>query len=338
VEYGQLWKTETGTAQGSVISPLLANSSLHGMEAAIGVIQRPYYMKQARAIVRYADDFCILCESRQDAEATQQILTAWLKIRGLTLSEEKTRIVHLSEGIDFLGMTIKLFNTQKTTSGTRLLIHPSKKSVSNIRQKLREHWQTLDGTNAHAVVDKLNPVIRGWANYHRRQVASHAFRGLDIWMFHRELRYVARRHPHKSWQWRKQAYWGRLNLDRNDQWVFGERQTGQHLLKFAWFKIERHILVKGRASPDDPTLKSYWQRRNERRKTDLTGSWQKIAKKQNYKCPVCGQTLFNDEELHCHHIQARKDGGPDTYKNFLLLHFYCHQKLTNQSEEHKLLP
>jgi RNA-directed DNA polymerase len=112
--------------------------------------------------------------------------------------------------------------------------------------------------------------------------------------------------------------------------VFGERQTGRHLLKFAWFKIERHVLVKDTASPDDPTLRLYWQTRTEKLKTDLSPSWQKIAKNQNYQCPVCGHTLFNDEELHQHHIQARKNNGPDMYKNYLLLHLYCHQKVTAQ--------
>src|SRR5258708_17888500 len=149
-------------------------------------------------------------------------------------------------------------------------------------------------------------------------------------MFFRQLRYAKRAHPNKSWRWIARTYWGRFNLDRKDNWVFGERQTGQHLLKFAWFKIERHVLVKGNASPDDPTLRTHWQQRNQKLSTDLTPSWQKIAKNQNYKCPVCRQTLFNDEELHKHHIQSRKDDGPDTYKNYLLLHLYCHHKLTAQ--------
>src|SRR5258708_6699657 len=330
VEYGEIHETETGTPQGSVISPLLANIALHGMEEAIGIQQQNSHHKQNRAIVRYADDFCVLCESQQDAETTQQILTEWLRTRGLTFSTEKTRIVHLSEGFDFLGMTIKLYKTKKTKSGTCVLIRPSKKSVVKIREKLRDHWRTLIGTNIEAILETLNPIIRGWANYHRKQVASHTFKILDGWMFRREVRYSTRMHPNKPRKWIQHKYWGCLNLDRKDNWVFGERQTGRHLLKFAWFKIERHVMVKGTASPDNPILKPYWQARNETLKTDLSSSWQKIAKNQNYKCPVYGQTLFNDEELHKHHIQARKDDGPDTYKNFLLLHLYCHQKVTAQ--------
>ncbi len=292
-----------------MISPLLANIALHGMEEAIGFTPLKYPNK--RAIVRYADYFCVLCESKQDAEATQHDLSEWLIMRGLTFSTEKTRIVHLSEGFDFLGMNIRVFKTKKKKSGLVLLIRPSKKSVNKIREKLRVMWTTLSGSSVDTVIDTLNPIIRGWANYHRREVASRTFSSLDKWMRCRE------------------------NLDRNDNWVFGERQTGKHLLKFAWFKIERHVLVRGTASPDDPKLTTYWKSRTEKLSPELAPSWQKIAKNQHYKCPICGQTLFNDEELHKHHIQARHSGGPDTYRNYLLLHLYCHQKITSQQQNSK---
>lgn len=328
VEYGKLHETDTGTAQGAVISPLLANIALHDMEAALAINSGSTHNQ--RAIVRYADDFAVFCESKEDTEKSQQTLTEWLKIRGLTFSTEKTRIIHLTEGFDFLGATIKVFPTAKKKSGQVLLIRPSKKAVNKLRNTLREQWLALNGTNVEAVLGKLNPIIRGWANYHRKQVASLTFKTLDNWMFYREVRYVHRAHPKKSKQWMNQKYWGRLNLDRKDPWVFGDKQTGQHLLKFAWFKIERHHLVKGTSSPDDPTLKVYWHKRAEKHSTDLTSSWQKIAKNQHFHCPVCGQTLFNDEALHKHHIQPRNDNGPETYKNYLLLHLYCHQKITLQ--------
>jgi RNA-directed DNA polymerase len=326
VEYGAIHDTETGTPQGAVISPLLANIALHGMEEVLGIKPR----RNTRAVVRYADDFCVFCESKQDAEKTRQILADWLKQRGLRFSPEKTRIVHLSEGIDFLGATIKLYATSKRKSGQVILIHPSKKAVRKLREKLREQWLKLNGTNSKAVIDRLNPIIRGWANYHRKRAASRTFKKLDHWMFGREVRYARRAHPTKPRYWLDHKYWGRLNLDRDDIWVFGDKQTGIHLLKFAWFAIERHVLVKGHASPDDPTLRTYWQKRNEKQKSDLSPSWQKIARNQNYTCPVCGQTLFNDEELHKHHIQPRQENGPDTYRNYLLLHLYCHQRITSQ--------
>jgi RNA-directed DNA polymerase len=132
VEYGNLHETEAGTPQGGVISPLLANIALHGMEEAIGFNNQRTHNE--RAMVRYADDFCIFCKSKEDAQTTQQTLVEWLKHRGLAFSTEKTRVVHLSEGFDFLGMTIRLFQTKKKKTGLVLLIRPSKKSVHRIRE------------------------------------------------------------------------------------------------------------------------------------------------------------------------------------------------------------
>ncbi|MDQ3685705.1 MAG: reverse transcriptase domain-containing protein [Acidobacteriota bacterium] len=211
-----------------------------------------------RAVVRYADDFVVFCESREDAEKSVSILTEWLKGRGLTLSPEKTRIVHLSEGFDFLGFNVRHYEAKQTSrSGWKLLIKPSKKSVQKIRDKLRDKWLLMKGQNVKTVIGHLNPVIRGWANYFRIGVASEIFGSLDNWMFQREIRHIRRTHPTKPWYWRQARYFGRLNLDRDDNWVFGDKHTGMHLQKFVWFPIERHILVQGDASPDDPSLRDF---------------------------------------------------------------------------------
>lgn len=102
--------------------------------------------------------------------------------------------------------------------------------------------------------EQTQPIIRGWANYFRTAVAKEIFSGLDRWMFYKADRYTRRSHPRKSKDWRQRTYWGRFHLDRLDPWVFGDKQTGGYLLKFSWFPIERHTLVKGRSSPDDPHL------------------------------------------------------------------------------------
>jgi RNA-directed DNA polymerase len=87
-------------------------------------------------------------------------------------------------------------------------------------------------------------------------------------------------------------------------------------------------MVEGNASPDNPSLREYWTKRNTAKAKDLTPSNQKIARRQNFRCPVCGETLFNEEELHKHHMEARAKGGKDAYSNFQLLHLYCHQQIT----------
>jgi RNA-directed DNA polymerase len=327
MEAGVKYDTPAGTPQGSVISPLLANIALHGMETALGVKHnREGHTISPRAVVRYADDFVVFCESRQDAEQVVETLTTWLSQRGLTLSPEKTKIVHLREGFDFLGFNVRHYKTPRSKTGYTLLIKPSNQSVHQVREKLRATWRALHGQNAQAAVKTLNPIIRGWANYFRTQVASRTFTQLDRWMFHKERRYVNRTHPNKSNQWRQQRYWGKLNRKRNDRWVFGDKHTGAYLLKFSWFNIERHVLVKGRASPDDPGLKDYWRRRTAARVKDLRLSHQKIAHTQSHICPFCGESLFNDEELHQDHIEPKAKGGKDVYSNYRLVHLYCHQQ------------
>src|SRR6266487_3471849 len=329
VEYGTFHATEQGTPQGGVISPLLANIALHGMEEAIGVkYDSRGQLIGKRAVVRYADDFVCFCESRADAEQVQQILVEWLKVRGLTLSEEKTRIVHLTEGFDFLGFNVRHYPAPQTSrTGWKLLIKPSKEAVQDVQKKLKDQWNKAQGTSVQSVLAKLNPIIRGWANYFRTAVAKEIFNSLDRWMFYKTDRYTRRIHPKKSADWRHRKYWGRFQLDRLDSWVFGDTQTGGHLLKFSWFPIERHTLVKGKSSPDDPRLADYWRKRQEAKARDLTFSKQKLAKRQKGRCLECGESLFNEEELQVHHRLAKSQGGKDVYSNLALVHLLCHQHI-----------
>jgi RNA-directed DNA polymerase len=334
VEKEMFHATDGGTPQGGVISPLLANIALHGMENAIGVkYDCRGQIIGKRALVRYADDFVCFCETREDAEQVQEILVKWLKERGLTLSEEKTRIVHLTEGFDFLGFNIRHYPAPQTSrTGWKLLIKPSKESVQEVRQKLKQHWEEAQGSSVQNILNKLNPIIRGWANYFRTGVASEIFDSLDHWMFQKQDRYAKRTHPNKSQEWRYLKYWGCLNLDRLDTWTFGDKQTGRYLLKFSWFPIERHVLVSGTASPDDPRLKDYWMKRQAAKVKDLTSSKQKLAKRQKGRCRECGESLFNDEELQIHHLLARSQGGKDNYSNLALVHLLCHQQIHAKTE------
>lgn len=328
---GALYDTEAGTPQGGIISPLLANISLHGMENALGVkYNNRGEITGRRAVVRYADDFLVFCETKEDAEESVKTLNAFLSNRGLTLSSEKTKIVHLKEGIDFLGFNIRQYTTINSKTGWKLLIKPSKEAKKKIREKIKTKWLKLKSSEVKIITETLNPIIRGWCNYYRIGVSSEAFSSLDNWMFHREQRYAKRMHPNKRDGWRKKRYWGRLNLNREDNWVFGDKRTGRYLLKFSWFEIERHTLIKGRSSPDDPNLKEYWAGRNKEKSKDHIPSYQKIAKRQEYVCPVCGESLFNDEELHLHHVVPLHQGGSDKYSNLQLMHLYCHQQVHSE--------
>ncbi len=332
MEEGRYYDTAEGTPQGGVISPLRANVALHGMESALGVtFDYQGVISGKRAVVRYADDFVVFCESQEDAVQVLALLTDWLACRGLTLSTEKTRIVHLTEGFDFLGFTIRHSRDQRTATGYKLLITPSAQSVQKVRERLRNEWVKMRGTNVQAVLTHLNPIIRGWANYFRTAVASKTFQSLDRFQYGRTYRHVQHTHPHKSWEWRKNRYWGKVNLHRNDRWVFGDKTTGRYLLKFAWFPIERHQLVKGRASPDDARLNAYWAYRQKAQARSLSAQAQRIARRQGYVCAHCEGELFNGEDLHLDHIGPRAQGGLDRDDNRRLVHLYCHHQIHRTS-------
>lgn len=185
----------------------------------------------------------------------------------------------------------------------------------------------VDSCSVDFVIGKLNPIIRGIANYYRTVVSSQIFSSLDRWMFVRERRYAKRMHAKKNQSWCNRRYWVRLNLDRSDYWVFGNKRTGKHLLKFSWFNIRRHPMVKGAYSTDDPELKSYWENRQNIKSKSLIPSYHQLAQKQNFKCPVCGESLLNDEPIQKHHKIPCHQGGNDSYANLELVHYYCHQQI-----------
>jgi len=333
LEDGRYHDTPRGTPQGGVISPLLLNIALHGMEAALGVKHDSQGTSRGkRAVVRYADDFVVFCESQEDALVVRdRLLPDWLAKRGLSLSEEKTRIVHLTEGFDFLSFNIRRFlHPQTSRSGYKLCIKPSKKAVLGKVKELREKWLALRGHSIKAVLWKINPIIRGWANYNRTAVASRLFNKLDNWMFRRALRYAKHTHPKKSWKWVRKRYWGRWNKEREDDWVFGDKHSGRYLLKFSWFKIERHILVRGTSSPDDPDLRAYWWERQRVNAKHLSGEDIDMANDQGWVCRLCGMNLINGEELHRHHKVPRARNGSNARSNRELVHLYCHQQETKR--------
>jgi RNA-directed DNA polymerase len=331
LEMGTLHATEAGAPQGGPISPLLMNIALHGMEDALGVrYDKRGQIKGSRALVRYADDWVMFCESKEDAQAARLRAQEWLLKRGLRLSEEKTRTVHLTEGFDFLGFNVRHYPAPNTSrSGYKLLIKPSKESVGKFKERMHGEWKDLNGHNAMEVLKRLNPILRGWANYFRIGVSKHTFQMLDYWMFDRCARHVRSNHSRKGWHWCRQKYWGQLNPERTDRWVFGDKITGAYLLKLSWTPIKRHVLVKGSASPDDPALQGYWMER-ERRKLDegvLPPRLMGLARTQRGLCSHCGASLFNGETLNRHHLLPKSDGGTDERSNFRLLHLYCHQQI-----------
>ncbi|MGQ4808563.1 hypothetical protein NKDENANG_01949 [Candidatus Entotheonellaceae bacterium PAL068K] len=329
---GAFQPAEQGTPQGGVISPLLANIALHGMEAAVGVTYKKYgnshTINSKRALVRYADDFIIFAETQEDAQAAKNDIARWLAKRGLKLSQEKTKVCHLTEGFDFLGFNARQYDVPNTRTGRKLLIKPSDASVSDFKHRMKQEWTALNGSNAAAVVKKLNPIITGWANYFRTQVASRTFNSIDAWMWKRAYRWCRRNHPTKSGNWITRTYFSKFRRGRNDKWVFGARETGTHLPRLSWTPIKRHVMVKYDASPDNPALRTYWDEREKRKGKDLATKGQReMAKRQKDVCTICGDSLHNGEELHSHHVIPKSKSGKDTLSNLELVHLYCHQQI-----------
>ncbi|MGH8940910.1 MAG: group II intron reverse transcriptase/maturase, partial [Actinomycetes bacterium] len=348
IERGRFAPTEEGTPQGGVVSPLLLNVALHGMEQAAGVRYRTTGVdagKTARdspVLIRYADDLVALCRSRDEAAQVKARLAAWLAPRGLTFNEDKTRIVDLDEGFDFLAFNVRRYNG-------KLLIKPSAAALRRIRERLRIELRALRGANAAAVLHRLNPIIRGWAAYYRGVVSSRAFQALDAYLWKLTYKWATYSHPNKPKRWVTARYFGRFNRARRDQWVFGSRDSGAYLLKFAWTKIVRHQMVAGAASPDDPALADYWAKRRRKARPPLDRSALRLLIAQHNRCSLCGDLLLHaDHEprspheweqwitatrkaLRKHAVIAERGHGKSDESQPRLVHAHCQSRYTTDT-------
>lgn len=276
------------------------------------------------SIVFYADDFVVMCESREKAEGIYEKLKPYLKKRGLELSEEKTRVTSVGEGFDFLGFTIRRYQCQQ---GSKLLVRPSKKSVKEVKKKMSETVKKLHGSNVNAVIKELNAILTGVANYWRPMNAKKTFTEIDNHIWNITYRFVKRLHPKKSWRhWIIPRYYkpDRTGQSR-DRWILTAPDTGNQLKKMSWTAIRRHTLVAYKNSPYDRDLKEYYEAR--KRKTfegNTIGSRQKLSKMQGYKCPLCGEGIMEPEEkLILKHKIPKEHGGTEEYKNLQLVHLLC---------------
>lgn len=322
---GKINPTELGTPQGGVISPLLANIGLHGLET---------YIKSTNpklGVVRYADDFIVTARDKESLEKAQIQIQQWMRKRGLELSTEKTLITSMADGFDFLGFNLRHY------SG-KLLTKPSKKKVLAFCKRIGEGIKSLNGKEQEEVIRKLNPILRGFANYYKCGVSKETFSYISHRVWQYLWRWAKRRHPHKGKKWVKNRYFKTI---QNNQWTFtceSERRRKKveiTLYPIAKTPIERHIKVKGSASPDDPSLKEYWDKRHQKNGKSY---WEKgskyyeVAKLSNWKCPICGEPLLNGEEVETHHIVPVAKGGLDDVENLQHLHKACHKQVHSKTK------
>jgi RNA-directed DNA polymerase len=291
VEQGRLHRSEEGTPQGGVVSPVLLNVALHGMEEAAGdrYLSSGSIRVDSPALIRYADDLVVFCHTRQDALEVKARLASWLAPRGLAFNEDKTRVVTLDEGFDFLGFNVRRY-------GNKPLIKPGRAAQRRIRERLRTELRSLRGTNAPAVIKKLNPIIRGWAAYYRTQVFAEVFGALDHYLWTLTYKWARFSHQNKPKSWVVARYFDKFNKSRQDRWVFGDRHSGAYMHKFSWTRILRHRIVKHGASPDDPALADYWAWRRRKVPLPISKTIQELTDAQDGRCLICRRFLFAVED------------------------------------------
>lgn len=316
VEDRKLFPTSAGTPQGGIISPCLANLALDGMERLL----KDSLPRRAKVnFIRYADDFVVTADSQELLETrVKPMIAAFLAERGLTLSVTKTKITHVSDGFDFLGWNVRKFKGF-------LRIVPSAKNAAAFYDKIRTRLRALRGAKQEDVVFALNPVIRGWGNYHRIVHASRPFAKMDHLVFRALWRWAVRRHPTKGRRWIKRRYFHR---EGSRDWIF--RSAEYRLVCLSTIPVGRYVKVRTDANPYDPKDEPYFDERLTRRmKASLMGRrklyW--LWTKQDGCCPECGSKITKATGWHAHHQVWRVYGGSDKLSNLQLLHPTCHAQL-----------
>ena len=319
-EGNNLFPTESGTPQGGIISPVLANLALDGLQDVLaGLVRTVGEARSAKVnFVRYADDFIITGSSRELLEdRVKPLVQEFLRERGLELSEKKTLVTHVTDGFDFLGWTVRW-------QGGMLLTKPSRKNAKNFLAKVRGTLRDMRTSRQADVIDKLNPVIRGWAGYHRSQMATRTFAKADHAIWQALWRWARRRHPNKGERWIKARY---FRCIQGRDWRFAEKDKA--LLTLASFHKKPHIKVDGSRNPYSPDDEDYFDARLARKmESDLKGR-RKLAWLwywQDGLCPKCGQKITKETGWHIHHVIKRSAGGSDQMGNLELLHPNCHRQ------------
>ena len=320
----QLFPTNEGTPQGGIISPVLANMTLDGMQTLLSCF-RPTTKDNRRYspkvnLVRYADDFIITGRSRELLEIeVLPRLKKFLEERGLALSEEKTLITHIDQGFDFLGFNIRKYKG-------KLLTMPQKKKVNSFTQKVYKVIESNKAVSQEMLINLLNPIISGWGNYYRHGVSSVVFNKADHRIFNKLLQWCYRRHKHKGKRWIINKY---FHKSGNREWCFMLRQEDNvtryspKLKRLTDIKIVRHPKITNAANPFDPWWQPYFaKRQTQQMRASLSGrnSLLHIWIRQKHLCPLCKEPI--DKERKWIVTELTRNGKRSKY----LIHLECAHK------------
>ncbi|MCL4552142.1 MAG: group II intron reverse transcriptase/maturase [Candidatus Marsarchaeota archaeon] len=343
MEGGELFPTTEGTPQGGVISPLLANVALHGLEIAVtsAFPQRRGPESWRPSVIRYADDFVILHCDLTVVEQAKQLAADWLAGMGLELKPSKTRIVHTLQehagerpGFDFLGFNVRQYPVGKTHSGRmggrrknsillgfKTIIKPSKEAKKRHLAKIAEIVRSHNPAPQRTLINRLNPIIRGWTNYYSTVVSKKTFSTMASQTYLKLLCWARRRHPNKPGTWISRKYW---RLEKGG-WDFGTKD-GLTLYQHWKTPIRRHIKVRGAKSPFDGDW-VYWGRRLAKH-PDAPNRIGILLNRQKGRCAWCGLYFRDGDLLEVDHLVPATLGGAKGYHNWQLLHRHCHDQKT----------
>ena len=325
---GELFPTEEGTPQGGIISPTLANMALDGLQSLLDKCVKKYQVNYKKIVpkihlVRYADDFIVTAKDKETIEKViLPLVRNFLAERGLTLSEEKTKITHISDGFDFLG-----FNVRKFPNNT-LLTQPSNDANKRFCDKIRKVIESNKCVKQRSLIKMLNPIITGWGNYYKYGTSGQAFHRVDWEIFKKIWQWARRRHPQKCKGWVKERYFRTVN---GRSWRFvADMEKGAKIrtieLKYLPnFHHEKFAKVQHYANPYDPVDKPYYEwRETYRMKQTLKGKDSLVAiwKRQGKICPVCGERIDKERPWS---ITENIIGGK---KVRTLVHTSCKVKVT----------
>ncbi len=327
--------TTAGTPQGGIISPVLANRTLDGLQGLLAtrLMATPQQQRRNKVhLVRYADDFVITGTSRFLLEHQVQPLVAhFLAERGLELSHEKTKITHLETGFDFLGQRLRRYPCGK------VLLKPSKRNVQTFLGKIKETLARSGSWTVGELILRLNQQIKGWALYHRHAASKRTFTQVDRRIFRMVWHWCRRRHPGKSLTWITKQYFASQD---HRHWIFTgtyrERDGTRYrvpLQEAAQVKIERHVKIRQDVNPYEVSWEAYLEARQLRGMQQTLagrGTLRYLWKEQGGRCRRCGEPLLATKAAgayHLHHRLWRCYGGADTVDNLELLHAHCHRQI-----------
>lgn len=337
LDKGVFYETEAGVPQGGSISPTIANMTLDGLQEhlkrAVNAYQQSCVTKKPKSpwvhLVRFADDFVVTAASKRILQdCVKPAVVEFLKVRGLELSQEKTLITNVKQGFKFVGFNIRVYQVPHKKGGYICLVKPTKDSIQKMKDKVKNIVDQHKGKQAYDLIQALNPVIMGWANYYHKVSSNLAFKRMHHFLFQQTLRWIKWKHPKQGVKEVVEKYYIKVGTLK---WVFYGNKDNQEtrLFQIIMVPIRRHSLIQNK-NPYLPEDLEYFVKREKLQAEKAVWSYKKrmVGKSTDFICNVCGLRMRPYDDTQIHHKLPKKNGGTDQLRNLILLHTECHKQVT----------